>query len=62
MTTMNRSDSTKNLAKTERNRKIYGYALSHPEMTLRDLSGMFGLSFQRIHQILKREKGNGKTY
>ena len=57
----NRTDSTINLAKAERNRKIYGYAISHPELTLRDLAAMFGLSFQRIHQVIKREEHNGKT-
>jgi len=56
----NRSNSRKNLAKAERNRRIYGYSLMHPEATLREMAPMFGLSFQRIHKIIQREAGNEK--
>jgi len=60
MSHMNRRTSEKNMAKAARNRRIYGYSLVHPEATLREMAQMFGLSFQRIHQIIQREAGNGK--
>jgi len=42
--------------KTQRNRRIWLMHLAQPDVTMRELAQAFGISFQRIHQLIKRAK------
>ena len=48
--------------KSVRNGAIVEYHRSHPEATMGDIGGIFGVSRARAYQIIKRaEHQNGKT-
>jgi len=39
--------------KTERNRLLREYHQQHPELSLKEIGVIFGISKQRVHQIVK---------
>ena len=47
--------------KEERNKAIVVFAQAHPDYALSEIAPVFGLSRQRIHQILRRAKKRGNT-
>jgi hypothetical protein len=50
------------LEKRKRNRSLYRYSLKRPKMSLENLGRVFGgISKQRVHAIIKREKTRLKT-
>ena len=44
--------------KGARNELLYEYFLQHPELSLKEIGEIFGISKQRVSKIIKREKAN----
>ena len=44
------------VTKRARNELLYGYWLQHPELSLKEIGVIFGISKQRVSKIIKRER------
>jgi len=52
---MPRYDSVR---KTDRNKALVEYANNHPEMGLKEIGKIFGISAVRVWVILKKQRGD----
>ena len=43
------------LRKLERNKQMVRYRMENPGLSLKEIGQVFGISYARVHQILKRE-------
>ena len=46
------------MRKLERNRALYEYHLSHPDLSLREVAKPFNISKERARKIIQAEKKN----
>lgn len=49
---MSRSNYSDSVTKYDRNMKVVKMAKDNPDLTLREIGAHFGISRQRVHQIL----------
>ena len=47
--------------KRERDKLVREYRRAHPELSLTEIGAIFGVSYQRIQQILAKEVKDGTT-
>ncbi len=47
------------VTKRDRNRTVAEFHKNNPNLSMAEIGKMFGISKQRVSQIVKREKNNG---